>query len=155
MNFRTRNDKPTSVTPAGKKTQKTYSVKINERGAKEVYASGETDVYQRIQSHAEETKVSNIIASATRGDMSGFASVMPQYIDCTEMPTTYAEMLTMTMKAQEEFNKLPLEIRKEYNFSAEEYLADAGSDKMKALFERYKKANPVIKQIPEVETNAE
>lgn len=120
--------RPTRPSPIGSKEMDVYEVEIDSTGHKALVKTGKTNVYDRIQASLESTKIENIIRRATAGDLTALAQTNGQYLDCTDMPQSLAEMQNLVLKLQQEFDKLPLEVRKKYDMSAEKYIADYGTE---------------------------
>lgn len=114
--------------PTGTECDKTYEMTINENGEKKLKQKGYTNRYEKVQSHAEECKIENILARATV-DPSVLNARTGQYIDTVDMPKSLAEAQMLMQKVENEFNSLPVEVRKEFNNSAEEYIAAYGGKK--------------------------
>lgn len=106
----------------------TYRVELDDKGHKKVVVDGETNLYASIQEHLEETLVQNIIDRASMGDEEALNRIQGQYIDATNLPKTLAEAQQKINNIRETFDKLPLDIRREFNFSAEEYVAQLGTE---------------------------
>lgn len=119
--------RPTEASPTGKMTEDTYSIEIDLKGHKTLTKSGETNIYDKIQESHEETKIENIIRRAVGGDETALAVMHGTYADVTKMPKSLAEMQQQIIKATQEFEKLPLELRRQFNHSVEEYIAEYGS----------------------------
>ena len=49
------------------------------------------------------------------------------------MPKTFAEVQGIIIAETNRFNQLPLDIRKEFNYSVEEYVASIGTEKYENL----------------------
>lgn len=110
------------------KEKPVYTEKII-AGQKTLVNTGEKkNTYELTQSHAEEMKIDNIIRRLALGDVRGLREpVKQQYVDLTTMPKTYAEALQSIIHLEQAFNSLPVETRREYNFSKEEFISDFGS----------------------------
>ena len=67
------------------------------------------------------------------GDTKALDRIQGNYLDCTEMPETLADAQNRILLLKSDFDKLPVELRREYNFSAEEFVADVGSTKWNKL----------------------
>lgn len=121
-------------TDAGSRYKTEYIIELDKDGKKQLKAVGKTNVYEIIQESLEETKIENIIRRATLGDTSVLEKLSGQFMDISEMPKTFMEMQNMIIKARQEFDKLPLEIKKNFDFSAEQYINELGTEKfMKKL----------------------
>lgn len=132
--FNSRTNKAETIpAPSGKKFTNEYSMQIDEKGHKTLKKVGETNVYQKIQEGLEDTLIENILTRAALGDNKALNRIQGNYLDCTEMPETLADAQNRILLLKSEFDRLPIELRREYNFSAEEFVADAGSTKWNEL----------------------
>ena len=89
---------------------------------------GELDTYAEIQSHADSVDIYTIISRFEQGDEGILTKRNGQYVDLTQLPTTFAEMHQKIIDAENEFNALPLDIRSAYDFDTSKFIADIGSD---------------------------
>ncbi len=129
MKFYSRlNPAPVIEAPAGSKEATTYQTQIDENGHKVTVPIGKTNIYDRIQSSLEETKIENIIKRFTEGDISAFRQGEPLYADMTEAPKTLMEAQNMIIRITDEFNNLPVEVRAKFDHSPEKYVAQYGSE---------------------------
>jgi hypothetical protein len=90
---------------------------------------GEKDIYAEIQSHADSVDIKTIMKRYELGDESVLHKKQGQFIDLSDMPTNFVDIMQTVITAENNFNSLPLEVRKAYNFSPAEYIADIGSEK--------------------------
>ena len=121
---------PPEVLPveSGSGMTNVYQFVINEEtGREELKKTGETDTYAIIQAHAEQTKIENILARATL-DPNILNQRAGDYIDATEMPTSLMDAQIKIMGIKNEFEQLPNEIRKQFNYSLGEYIAQYGTE---------------------------
>ena len=155
MKFYSRTNLPPKIgTPTGDKEATTYQTKIDENGHKITEAVGKTNIYDRIQSSLEETKIENIIKRFTEGDMSAFRTGEPIYADITSAPKSLMEAQNMIIKITDEFNSLPVEVRAKFDHSPEKYVALYGGEEWAtAVGYEVKKTEPAAE--PAVETKAE
>lgn len=119
---------PVIEAPAGSKEATTYQTQIDENGHKVTIPIGKTNIYDRIQSSLEETKIENIIKRFTEGDISAFRQGEPLYADMTEAPKTLMEAQNMIIRITDEFNNLPVEVRAKFDHSPEKYVAMYGGE---------------------------
>lgn len=128
--------------PAGSKFLNVYQEQINKKtGRKELVKTGETNIYEMIQQELEPTKIENIIHKLAMGDLSVLKQADITYVDATEMPSTLMEFQNIVVKAKQEFDKFPEEVRKEFNNSAEQYVSEMGTDDF------YKKMAPYNEKV--------
>lgn len=112
----------------GSREANDYRVEINDKGHKSLKFIGTHDIYQDIQSYAEECKIENIIARAAAGDPNALNQRRGTYADITDTPKNLAEAQNIILKLSTEFDKLPTEIRSKFDNSKEKFIRDFGSD---------------------------
>lgn len=127
--FRTPIDDPVNTfTPSGEEVEEMLAMKIDDNGNETFYVKGKTNVWEKIQAFKSETEIETILKRLTdTGDASILERANPQYIDISEMPDNIFEAHQKIKDAEETFNNLPIEIRREYEFNFNKYLADYGS----------------------------
>lgn len=113
----------------GKRMQLTREMVIDENGHKTLKITGEEDIYEFIQASLEESKIENILKRATGEDLMKMALSENDIVDITGAPTTLAEAQSLIEATRNSFEKLPPAIKEKFNFSAEEYVAQYGSQK--------------------------
>lgn len=112
----------------GSREANDYIVDINDKGHKTLRFTGTHDIYQEIQSYAEECKIENIIARAAAGDTTALNQRSGMYGDFTNTPKNLAEAQNIILRLSAEFDKLPVELRKKFDNSKEKYIQEFGSD---------------------------
>lgn len=142
--------------PTGTEFDKTYQVKIDKFGHKSLTCTGKTNRYEVIQSHKDECDIQNILTRAST-DPSILNKRPGQYFDATNMPKTLAEFQQIYIDTVNEFNQLPLETRKLFNNSVEQYVAEYGSDDFNEKLGLVSKplVVPEVSEVEEVVVNAE
>lgn len=129
-----------------------YEIEYDDKGHKNLVQTGVKDIYERIQAPLESTKIETILRRAAGGDAAALAQTNGQYIDCTDMPTSFSQMQNTLAKMRQNFEKLPLEIRKAYNNSPEQYIADYGTENWANIM-GYTKATTLEEPAKEVNKN--
>lgn len=154
MEFYSRSNYPQTIPhPKSKKIVDTYSIEINkETGKKELKATGKTNIYEFIQKSLDDTLVYNILKKFEAGDLDALNRAVGAYGDFTNAPRSLAEAQQLIINAEKEFNKLPLDVRKEFNYSASEFLAGFGNGKVQQVFT---KNTPREKDVQVVQTAIE
>lgn len=148
--FKTMYDRPETIAcKTGTKYDKTYTMILDKNGIKHLKCTGETNRYAKIQSHLEECLVENILAKATM-DPSVLNKKQGLYFDSTSMPKTLAEAQNAILALNQEFEKLPAEIKQKFNNSPEQYVAEYGSkqwgDKLGLIKEKIEESNEEKKE---------
>lgn len=133
-------------TDVGRRFLNTYQEEIDkETGKKHLVKSGETNIYAMIQEDLEDSKIENILKRVAMGDLKALNQRETLYVDATNMPKTLMEAQNVVLKAKQEFERLPLEVRKEFDNSAEKYISEMGTK------EFMEKMGPYNKRIAEIE----
>ena len=120
-------DRETSYITSGNRYQDTYGYEINKYGMKELVKTGETDLYALIQESLEETKIENILKRVAMGD----DTVMRPdgiYADTTETPKNLIEARQQIQQLENVWNKLPIDTKRKYNMSVEDFIAKSGTE---------------------------
>lgn len=132
--FDTKYTKRDSVpTCSGDRIAPLFSLKSKDAGVVELEVTGTKDLYAEIQSHADSCDIKTIISRYEMGDDTVLNKSNGNYIDVTDMPTNLAEVMGTVITATNQFNSLPLDVRKAYNFNVSEYIFDIGSEKWLSL----------------------
>lgn len=149
MNFYTAYNRPdTQAAPSGIKEEPVYQMQIDNKGHKCLVQTGMTNIYDIIQESLEQSKIENIIRRAREGDPYALETMNGQFIDATDLPTSLAEAQSFVIKAKNEFDQLPIEIRRQFDMSAEKYVAAYGTEKWMDIMIP-KKTEPTPEPTPE------
>lgn len=113
----------------GSRYAEKHAIRIDDNGHKSLAKTGEMiDIYEKIQSHVDECDIEKILA---RTDAEGFEILNKREAstgDVTLAPKSLMEAQQRLNDMEQEFNHLPLETRKAFNFNFNEYIAEAGKD---------------------------
>lgn len=130
MKFYSRSEKkPTQPAPAGCSIYDEFTETIDENGHKKLEKTGQTDMYELIQKAMPETLIYNIINKYVNGDESALNKIEGIYADISEAPTSLIEAHQKITAIENEFKNLPNEIKKLFNFSSDEYIAEMSTEK--------------------------
>lgn len=126
--FITAYEEKTSISqPVGSKFMDTYEYSIDEKGHKSLVKTGQKDIYTPIQESLENTLIENVLQRAALGDPLALEQKHGQYIDTSEMPTNLAEAQNKIISLKNQFNALPVDIRREFDFSPEQFIHEFGT----------------------------
>lgn len=106
----------------------TYEYEVDENLIKGLKKTGERNSYEEIQMHADECKIETILAKATV-DPTILQQRKGVYADVSEMPKSLAEYKNLEIKIIQDFEKLPSEVREQFDNSFDKYIAEYGSEK--------------------------
>lgn len=134
----------TTATPAGEKLVTEYEMTIDETGHKSLTEKyTKKDIYTPIQESLEESKIENIIRRATAGDQSALHIHEGQYLDLRGAPTSLAEAQAAIVAAENDWLKLPVEIRAAFDHSFEKFVNEYGTESWKNTFKSYNQKNGI------------
>lgn len=136
---------------SGSKFHPEYDVTIDEKGHRTIAQTGKTNRYAKIQEDLESTKIENILQRAKMGDPNALNRVEGQYLDLTEMPDNFRDAQNQILKMKSDFEKLPIDIRRQFDFSPEKYISEIGQESwLKAMgYIKEEEKKPEVKE-PEV-----
>lgn len=122
--------KPTRVfTIPGSRYADKHAISIDDNGHKTLRKTGEkTNIYLKIQAHADECDIEKIL---NRAEIEGYEILDRKEVmsgDVTMVPKSLMEAQITLQEQENAFNKLPLEVRKKFNFSFTEYIAQASNN---------------------------
>lgn len=128
MKFYNQFDPPTKeATPSGDRFLAVFQEEIGKDGKRELICIGKTNVWDKIQEGKEKTEIQNILQAVAMGDLSVLRSQEPVYIDATTLPKNLMEANNIVIKAKQEFEKMPKEIREKFDYSADLYVSEMGT----------------------------
>lgn len=119
---------PRKNTPCGNRYINTYQEQINKNGKLRLEKTGQHDVYAEIQTDAESCKIENILHQVAMGDLRALQQREATYVDATTMPHSLMEQQNLVLKMKDEFYKMPVEVRKEFDNSPETYVSMMGTN---------------------------
>lgn len=138
---------------SGSRYENEYQEEIDKKsGRKELVVIGKKDVYALIQSDLESTKIENILHKLAVGDLSVLRQAELTYVDEDDFPHSLMEAQNIVIKAKNEFDKMPVEVKKLFNNSPEQYVSEMGTDEFIKKLSPY---NDEIKKKAKDEKDAE
>lgn len=129
--------------PAGTKYLNVYQEQLV-KGHKELKKTGETNVDEMIQQDLEQSKIENILHQLALGNMDVLNQKDATYMDATTMPKELRETLNLVLKAKQEFEKFPVEVKELFHNSPDEYVEQMGT---KEFFDKMSPYNEKIANI--------
>lgn len=117
---------PSGESNPGSPVKPTYSSYYDSHGVLQVEQDGEINLYEEIQSHKESTDIHVLIDRYHKGDLEIMERLQQHpgvYADVTNMPTSYADLLNTLHHGEQEFMRLPVEVRSQFGHSYEQWLA--------------------------------
>lgn len=138
----------------------TYEVRLTNNGHKVLKKTGTRNIYNQIQEAKDECDVLEINRRAIMGDPNAIQKIQntgERYGDMTTIPTSILEAKQMIIDVEKAFNELPINVRKEFNNSVDEFMAGTTNGKVKEVFEKIapKKQEVEKETTTEITTNKE
>lgn len=128
MQFRTLySDRERVISVPGDAVKIEYSPVFDEDGVWHLEESGKSDWYSYIQSHKDSCDINLILQRYANGDIDALNKRQGLFMDVTEFPKTYAEMLNIVINGEKEFESLPIDVKAKFNHSFSEFVAGIGS----------------------------
>lgn len=116
-----------TFTPEGTKYINTYEECIDDKGRLTLEKNGQTNVYAMIQEEHDATKIETILHAVAMGDLDALKQREATYCDATTLPHSLREAQDLVIRLRDEFYELPLEVRKEFDNSPEQYVSEMGT----------------------------
>ena len=104
----------------------TYQEVVNKHG-KQLEKSGQTNVYEMIQLDKDSCNIEKILHQAAMGDLSVLQQREVTYCDAKTLPKSLMEAQNLEIKAKQEFYEMPVEVRRLFNNSPEQYVNEMGT----------------------------
>lgn len=105
----------------------TYGSRIDKLGNIIVEEKGKENLYDYIQSFAESCDINNIIKKFESGDLNALNQRKGEFMDLTEMPTDYFEMVNTINEAKYKFERLPIEVKQKFDNDPNKFIATIGT----------------------------
>lgn len=125
-----------------------YSPKIGEDGVLRIVETGKEDFQSYIESFKSQTDMASILKELSLGNVDVLHQNSANYGDFTQMPKTLAEAMQLQIDAENEFYKLPLDIRNKFNNNFREWLFTAGTqewnERMNFVSDSEEKGEPPV-----------
>lgn len=105
-----------------------YKVKVEKDGSITLVENGYIDTQEMIESHRQGCELQTLIMRYEAGDLSALNQVNGFYADMQNAPKTLADSMQLVINAQNAFDVLPIDIKKEFGSDWRRWLASAGED---------------------------
>ena len=124
MTFRSQYDNHARVVqPSGDRSHTLYNGRYSDTGIFVLEDSGKEDLYDKIQSHAASVDIHAILDRYRRGDIDALGDpARSVFLDASEMPRNYAQLLNFLLDTERAFMSLPVEERAKFDHSFAQWL---------------------------------
>lgn len=114
------------ITDPGDPIHVVYGSKVQPNGMIKLEPIGKENTDDFIQSFAESTDISFILAKLAAGDTSVLNQRQVMYGDFTKAPTNLAEAMQLQIDSRNAFDRLPVEVKQKFNNDPNQFFASAG-----------------------------
>lgn len=129
MKIRNIYDRQRIRTCPGSSEKIVFGSKVLSNGRIATFEKGKEDYYSYINSFADSVDINKTIQKFVNGDINALNQRKGEFIDCTQFPTNYAEVLNVINNATNIFNSLSVEDRAKFNFNLNEFITSIGTEK--------------------------
>lgn len=98
----------------GEPVKKQFVGRYDYNGNVELVEEGVRNVYDEIQSYADECSMDNILRRFAAGDVSVLSKSQGVYVDASQLPEHFVDMCNLVAEVERKFNLLPVEERALY-----------------------------------------
>lgn len=130
------NKPKTEPTPEGTRYLDVFQEEVK-KGKLQLIKTGETCIYDLIQQDAESCKIENVLKAVAMGDLNALQQRDATYIDATTMPKNLMEAQNLVIRLKDEFYKMPVDVRKEFDNSPEKYVELMGTNEFNEIMAPY------------------
>lgn len=102
------------VSHVGEPIKKDFVGRYDYNGNVELVENGIRNLYDEIQSYADECSMDNILRRFASGDVSVLSKSQGVYVDASQLPDHFVDMCNLVADVEREFNLLPVEERAKY-----------------------------------------
>lgn len=120
-----------------------YGSRIDKHGNIIVEPKEKENLYEYIQSFAESTDINLLVKKFEAGDITALNKREGQFLDLTQMPTNYFEMVNKINDSKYEFDRLPIEIKEKFDNNVNKFIASIGQDDWFEKLGFVKKEKPI------------
>lgn len=127
MEFRTQYDKrPRYYCESGSPERPVLAGEYNKERQLVVVEKGKENLYEYINSFADSVNINVLLARFANGDKEALLQRAGAYIDISALPTNINDFIKLSRDAENLFNTLPVEVKKEFNNNVVEFISTIG-----------------------------
>lgn len=144
--------------PNGERIELRHRAILKKDGTRILVKDKEKPTWDIIQSHKEECLIENILKRCLEGDMEALNKMHGSYCDISNAPNSLAEAQQTILRLKQEFEDLPKEIRKEFDYNVEKYIAEFGTEEWcekTGVADKIRAEEEAAKAAEEYKTNVE
>lgn len=113
-------------------------------GKRSLVVTGKENWKDFIEASKDETLISNIMKRFEQGDVNVLSRVQGFYGDVTSMPSNLSEAQNVLINLENQFNSLPVDVRKKFDNSFYKYVQEVSSVKSVDEFNTLFNIKPIV-----------
>lgn len=119
---------------------------LDDDGVPHLEVIGKHDLYSEIQSHKDSVDIHLIVQRFKNGDLSALNRRVGQFVDVTDFPANYAEMLQSVIDARRFFESLPEDKQRKFG-DFDTFLSSFGTSSWIDVFKTDEQISDVVKEV--------
>lgn len=105
-----------------------FKARLDKNGKKVIEKKGTEDLYAYIQSFADSCDINLILKKfVATNDATLLQKSQGAFLDLTEAPTDYFDMINKINDAKVEFDNLPESVRKKFDYNVDKFIGSIGT----------------------------
>lgn len=108
----------------GSAIKQEWQLVIDSEGNESFVKSGETNLYEKIQTYKDSVDVNKIIKRVMSGDTSVLEQVKGFHADVSQMQTDFRELYNLNIRGQKLFDELPAEVKQLFDGSYYKFVTE-------------------------------
>ena len=135
--FRTIYDEPTHYySNPGCTLKDELAPTLDKYGNRIIESKGQMNLYAYIQSWADECDINILMAKFTNGDRTALMQRVGEYLDLSNIPDNFNDMLNITTKAGAVFDSLPTDVKKIFGNNVNNFLSNSQTEEFRELLNK-------------------
>ena len=105
-----------------------YTPYYDDNGVLQLKENGKKNLYDEIQSHKLSCDIHYILKRFANGEVDALSKVQGAFGDFTNLPSNFAEVMNLTIEAEQHFDQLPVEVKQKFDNNFVQYMQSFGSE---------------------------
>lgn len=124
--FKTKYDKHERfISNPGNPIKDVMAPELDRYGNRVIKKKDQIDLYSMIQAYRDECDINILMAKFTNGDRTALMQRVGAYLDLSQIPDNFSDMMNMTTQAQSVFDSLPASVKEMFGNNLNNFLANS------------------------------
>lgn len=126
MEFKTKYDKHERVfTNPGNPIKDVMGPVLDRYGNRVIKKKDQIDLYSAIQAYRDECDINILMAKFTNGDRTALMKRVGEYLDLSQIPDNFSDLMNLSASAQSVFDSLPVSVKEMFGNNLHNFLANS------------------------------